>query len=298
MAKDAPIPVIFGEVLFDHFPDGSVVLGGAPFNVAWHLQAFRQTPLFVSRIGDDALGRTIRTAMLEWGMQTQGLQMDSAHPTGTVEVRIERGEPSYDIVAERAYDYIDRSMLPPVEKATVLYHGSLGVRNSASADALAALKEQQSAPVFLDVNLRPPWWQSDSVLALLRGADWVKLNEDELVRLIPGEQDTERRVAALFETSGVDRLFLTRGSRGALAYTRSGERAEIVPQGAVEVVDTVGAGDAFASVLLLGLTQAWPLEQILSRAQCFASAVVGQRGATVQDPGFYQGFIEDWRLAG
>ena len=46
-------PAVFGEVLFDCFADGTRVLGGAPFNVAWHLQAFGEAPLFVSRVGDD-----------------------------------------------------------------------------------------------------------------------------------------------------------------------------------------------------------------------------------------------------
>ncbi len=190
MTNDTPIPLVFGEVLFDHFPDGSMVLGGAPFNVAWHLQAFRQAPLFVSRVGDDALGRNIRSAMLEWGMHTQGLQMDSAHPTGTVEVRIEGGEPSYDIVAGRAYDFIDALSLPPFEKPGVIYHGSLALRNQPSADALAALKEDHPVPVFLDVNLRPPWWQRDSVLAMLQAAHWAKLNEHELEQLFPAQRDT------------------------------------------------------------------------------------------------------------
>jgi fructokinase len=58
----------------------------------------------------------------------------------------------------------------------------------------------------------------------------------------------------------------------------------------------VGAGDAFASVLILGLTRGWPLEQRLARAQSFASAMVGRQGATVQDPAFYEPFRDDWSL--
>ena len=85
---------IFGEVLFDRFPDGSSVLGGAPFNVAWHLQAFGQRPLFISRIGRDRLGDTIRSAMQSWQMDVLGLQQDEIYPTGTVQVAIEQGEPS------------------------------------------------------------------------------------------------------------------------------------------------------------------------------------------------------------
>ncbi len=87
------IPVIFGEVLFDRFPDGNSVLGGAPFNVAWHLQAFGARPLLISSVGDDELGAEIRQTMQDWGMDDSGLQTDAAHPTGTVEVSFNAGEP-------------------------------------------------------------------------------------------------------------------------------------------------------------------------------------------------------------
>ena len=61
-----------------------------------------------------------------------------------------------------------------------------------------------------------------------------------------------------------------------------------------KVVDTVGAGDAFASVLLLGLSKQWPIEITLERAQAFASALVGRRGATIADSEFYRAFSEQW----
>ena len=123
-------PLIFGEVLFDQFPDGSVVLGGAPFNVAWHLQAFELAPVLVSRVGDDPLGRQIRGALKDWGMSAAGLQLDSIHPTGTVQVSLNNGEPSFDIVKDRAYDFIEATALPPVDNVSVLYHGSLAWRNA------------------------------------------------------------------------------------------------------------------------------------------------------------------------
>ncbi len=85
-----PQVCIFGEVLFDHFPDGKRVLGGAPFNVAWHLQAFGLAPRFISRVGADAEGESVLTAMREWGMDTQAVQIDAHRPTGRVSVQIRR----------------------------------------------------------------------------------------------------------------------------------------------------------------------------------------------------------------
>ena len=72
--------VIFGEVLFDDFPDGAV-LGGAPFNVAWHLQAFGMHPVVISRTGNDAQRERIIDNMQRWGMDTIGMQSDPLHPT-------------------------------------------------------------------------------------------------------------------------------------------------------------------------------------------------------------------------
>ncbi|NIR30149.1 MAG: carbohydrate kinase, partial [Gammaproteobacteria bacterium] len=60
MAAVGARPVVFGEVLFDQFEDGDAVLGGAPFNVAWHLQGLGLRPFFASRIGEDRLGERVR----------------------------------------------------------------------------------------------------------------------------------------------------------------------------------------------------------------------------------------------
>jgi len=106
------VPVIFGEVLFDCFPDGNSVLGGAPFNVAWHLQAFGLSPVVITSIGDDELGTKVKSAMMDWNMNTAGLQLDPLHPTGSVDIEFKDGEPRYTIVEHRAYDYIDAGLLP------------------------------------------------------------------------------------------------------------------------------------------------------------------------------------------
>ena len=294
MQRHAPA-LIFGEVLFDRFPDGKVVLGGAPFNVAWHLQAFGAAPLFISRVGNDSLGRQIRDAMTAWGMSTAGLQLDSAHPTGTVEVQFDSGEPSYDIVAERAYDHIAVDAIPQAEPA-LLYHGTLAMRGAVSARTLGELKTRCAAPIFLDVNLRPPWWDAQSAGAALSDARWVKLNEDELALLGRDDGELNSRARALQQQHDIELLIVTRGSAGALAFGGAEAAAEIRPAASNAVVDTVGAGDAFTSVTILGLTLGWPLGDILERAQAFASAVVGVRGATVQDKEFYRAFIEQWEL--
>jgi len=102
---------VFGDVLFDCFPDGSRVVGGAPFNVAWNLQAFGLAPQFISRISDDLDGKEITTLMANWQISQAALQIDPINPTGLVRVEIYHGEPHYDIVADSAYDFIDANLL-------------------------------------------------------------------------------------------------------------------------------------------------------------------------------------------
>jgi fructokinase len=288
-------PLIFGEVLFDQFEDGSSVLGGAPFNVAWHLQAFGMQPLFVSRVGDDSYGRRIRDEMQHWGMSTAGLQKDSTYPTGLVSVTIKNDEPSFDILADRAYDHISADALPPLNPS-LIYHGSLAVRHPNSAAALAAIKQRYAVPVFIDVNLRPPWWQQAILKTLLQQASWAKLNNNEIDILIEGNAAPDQKAHELLQRFKVETVILTLGAEGAMALTRNGEHSQITPSQTLNIVDTVGAGDAFSSVCILGYLKQWPISVILERAQAFASTIVQIRGATINNQDFYQPFIDNWQL--
>ncbi|CAG1020447.1 fructokinase [Methylococcales bacterium] len=285
---------IFGEVLFDHFPDGSRVLGGAPFNVAWHLQAFGLPPRFISRIGDDESGREIVALMDGWGMSRDALQTDSEHPTGCVRVLLADGEPHYDIVDNSAYDFINAESLGQQDSLGILYHGSLALRNPVSRTALQAVKARHRGKIFVDVNLRPPWWERKMLVSLLRDADWVKLNEAELIELSQEQSDLESMMQRFCERFELETLVVTRGEKGAIAYGRQRHFVAVEPRVSTEVVDTVGAGDAFAALLLVGLDRQWPLEVTLERAQAFASGLVGRRGATVADRAFYRAFSELW----
>ncbi len=287
---------IFGEALFDYFPNGLQVLGGAPFNVAWHLQAFAQRTCFISRIGSDTKGDEIRQAMLSWGMAVDQLQVDRVYPTGTVQVVINDGEPDYVILANQAYDFIDAQQLDTERHYSVIYHGTLALRNSVSEQAFLRLISGHQGKIFIDVNLRPPWWHSESVKQWLAKADWVKLNQDELRQLIPQKNTLQATMWQFLAQYELEVLVVTCGSQGALALNNLNEFIEVLPNKALRLVDTVGAGDAFSAVLLLGMQQGWSLQLIMERAQVFASALVTQTGATVQDLTFYQPFISDWNL--
>lgn len=150
--------------------------------------------------------------------------------------------------------------------------------------------------IFLDVNLRQPWWQKNHVEALLDSANWAKLNEEELHCLQPVHETLSNAMQTFLAKHQLDALIITRGEHGAIALDNQDNFFEVVPGETVRVVDTVGAGDAFSAVVILGLQHKWSLPLTLQRAQEFASALVGQQGAIIRNLDFYQAYRTAWRL--
>lgn len=289
---------IFGEVLYDCFPDGQKVLGGAPFNVAWNLQAIGLEPTLVSRLGDDDNGRVIKENMTNWGMDISALQTDPIHPSGIVSVILNDGEPAYDIVTEVAYDFIswDDSLNGLSQRAkdsgnnTILYHGSLALRNNCSLSTFEKLRATLDAKVFFDVNLRAPWWNKEQIFELVHQADYLKLNASEW-NLLSGHEGWNVDAARAFvKQNALTLLIITFGENGAIAVDDKEQIYSFTPD-KNNTVDTIGAGDAFASVCLAGIIKGLDTESFLTAAQEFASRVVGLRGATTTDRNFYGDII-------
>ena len=280
--------LVFGEVLYDCFPDGRRVLGGAPFNVAWGLRGFGHDPLMLSAVGADADGIAVRACMENWGMSTRGLQTNTEHGTGIVEVTVRDGEPSYEISAPRAWDFI---LDPGIANAAMLYHGTLALRGERSRETFEGLRAQSDAPRFFDVNLRPPHTPISRVRDLLPGAAWVKMNLEELGEVLGEDgltlEGSDAVVDAFLSEYHVGTLLLTAGSKGAKLRGAYGQ-AEVSPAPEpVEMVDTVGAGDAFSAVTLSGILRNASARDILEKASAFAAKICGLRGATSDDPAFY-----------
>lgn len=284
--------LIFGEVLFDCFPTGEQILGGAPFNVAWHLQAFGDAPELFSRVGDDEPGKTILAAMDSWGMSLSGIQIDPLHQTGRVDIEVIHDEPHYTITPDCAYDFIDADALSPASVNGILYHGTLGVRNEVSRRALVKLAENPDLSIFLDVNLRTPWWQQEEVYHWLEKATWVKLNRDELRLLGFASSDIRKAMADFQSRFQLEQIILTLAEKGAAVRCKDGQYHHIMPEKARQPVDTVGAGDAFSAVYIHGLLSDWPIPRTLSVAQQFAAKVIGLRGATTTERAFYREFSD------
>lgn len=290
------MPLVFGEVLYDAFPDRRV-LGGAPFNVAWNLAALGIRPWLVSRVGCDADGDAVLEAMRTWGMQTGGVGRDARRPTGEVRVILSGGEPTYELLEGVAYDAIAAPQEALLEAAQprVFYHGTLALRETASLSCCMALRRRLGVPVFLDVNLRAPWWREALLLEVVQGVRWLKCNEEEftiLSRLLGVcGQVGPQGLRALLEACGAGAVVVTRGARGVCALERSGAfvEREAVPVACLR--DTVGAGDGFAAMFLACALRGVPLAGALERALSFAAAVCALDGATTRERTFYQPFL-------
>ncbi|MEM1227288.1 MAG: PfkB family carbohydrate kinase [Planctomycetota bacterium] len=312
--KERPrgVVVVIGEVLWDCFPDHRV-LGGAPLNVAWNLRGFGFDPIFVSAVGDDDLGHEAIRQMQSWGLSTDAVQLIPGVPTGHVQVTFVDGEPAYDLVSDVAYDRIG---MPSVEQlaqwadrieqagSSVLYHGSLAFRCPDSRATIEGIREwwPTRGDVFLDINVRMPHFDQQWLERMGPGTSVLKLNEDEMAMLMGpiGEEDAlDAAASELFDDPrcpDLNTLLVTLGEHGAVAYCRSiPDPIRIAGVAAERFKDSVGAGDAFSSVVLACLSASnftktmdpSVIERSIQRATRFASKVCGLPGATTVDAQFY-----------
>jgi len=294
--------ILFGEILADIFPE-RYVLGGAPFNVARHLQGFGLHPVLVSRTGDDALRQEIHTMMSVLGMDTQGLQTDAAHPTGQVLIHMENGGHRFEIVPEQAYDFIDADIADKTTHSVhpeLVYFGTLAQRHPCSKKALSSLLANNPATRFLDINLRSPWYDLQTLEQSLQLADFLKLNTEELqnlCRLLHITAPNDNQLAdSLIKDFDLQCILVTSGKDGAWLKNADGSLISAVSDKPVRILDTVGAGDGFSAIFILGLFCNWPLEQTLLRADVFARTICEIRGAIPLSDNFYEPFRMTWNL--
>lgn len=302
--------VVFGEVLVEEGA-GVPVVGGAPFNVARHLAAFMAPPLMITRIGDDRNGAAVRAEFERFVIPETGLQIDPMEETGRAVAERQGAIHRQTPLPRQAYDFID----PELAVASVaggaydtVYFGTLAQREERSRLALAAVLDAASAQRFLDLNLRPGQANEALVTRALTAADVVKVNEEELQALFqwyfqigPNDaalstEEVHAACRALMDRFSLDALIVTLGHRGSVYFGADGSYLPTRDNPAPPfVIDTAGAGDAFAAIYLLGRARGWPLEVVLARANEFAGAICAVTGAVPGDLGFYDKWVARWR---
>jgi fructokinase len=273
--------VCFGEVLWDILPSGAVP-GGAPVNVAYHLYKQNKNPAVVTRIGNDEKGKELIDIFSTYGMCTGYFQIDEEHETGKVFAKPnEHHEVVYDIVKPVAWDFIkyEKKLDTLVSHADYFVFGSLAARSAESKKTLLQLLKSAKTKV-LDINLRPPHYNKEIIEELLAKADFLKLNLAELELIsewFTGNKTIKAGIKSIAETFHIQNIVVTKGGDGSVLnyngneYTHKGYK--------VNVVDTVGSGDAFLAGLITKLSENATPEEALDFASRLGAFIATKKGA-------------------
>ena len=289
--------LVIGEILFDVFPNYRR-LGGAPFNFAYHLKNFGFDVRFISRIGIDEAGKEILHKLELAQFNLDDIQIDENHPTGSVNVQLDKsGTPQFDIISDVAYDYI--KFVPEyhpalTNAAQMIYFGSLVQRSKVGFENIQTFLSHGASETanFYDINLRPGCFNNAIIEKSLQKTHILKLNADELETLkqmLSLKISNDEFVNQLMQTRSIRSVSLTKGESGSELFTDYGSFTS-KPAEAIKVVDSVGAGDAYAAMLAAGLLKKWRPEEILERASLFASRVCEIKGAIPESATFYEPF--------
>jgi fructokinase len=287
-----PTVVGLGEILWDVFPNGAH-FGGAPANFACSAAGLGGPGIDVciaGSVGRDDLGR--RAIEL---LEAHGVDISSVSsvnwPTGQVRIELDgMGRPKFEIAVDTAWDNVAWSieLQHLAGRADAVCFGTLGQRSEVSRQTIQRFlaATRPDCLRILDINLRPPFINEDIVLKSLEWANILKLNDWELSLLadmlgLSGPDDG--LLKQLIEKHSLQLVALTRGADGAILRNRSGQLSDL-PGQPVDVVDTVGAGDAYSAVLAIGTLRGLPLELINAWGIGVAAFVCSQPGATPQFP--------------
>jgi fructokinase len=284
-------------VLWDVFAGGEH-FGGAPANVAVHAAGLGAEASMISAVGQDARGDEALRRLAACGVDCSAVARVADHPTGVVRVRVDAaGLPSYDIARGSAWDFIPWTapVARAARRADAICFGTLA---QASPESRATIRRvvaatRETAWRLFDVNLRQSYYDAGLVVESLNLANAVKLNEEELP-VVAGACGLEsvtpvEQLRELCEHFALRLAALTRGACGSLLVSARGAWEAPAPR--TEIVDTVGAGDAFTAALLVGILAGESPDAVNRRANAVAAYVCSQAGATPPIP---DALRQDW----
>lgn len=277
-----PSVICFGEILWDNLPSGRMA-GGAPMNVAYHLNKAGANSNLISCRGNDQPGTELISFCQNIGLPTNLIQTNNLYSTGEVIAEVTANhEVVYNILLNAAWDFIEyKSELKPlVQTADAFVFGSLAARNSTSRDTLLQLLNTAKFRVF-DVNLRAPHYSTEILKLLLEHTDLLKLNEHELTLLTAWfyKTDAPEKAAISFlqQNFSIPEIIVTKGSEGASYYTTTTSfNGKAYP---VTVADTVGAGDSFLAAFLYKKLTGSNQNEILAYALATGAFIAEKHGA-------------------
>ena len=259
-------------------------LGGSATNVAVAAARHGRRSAVITRTGADPFGRYVHKALGELGVDDRFVSAVEGLPTPVVFCEIFPPDdfPLYFYRLPTAPDLQIRPHdldLDAVRSAGVFWVTVTGLSQEPSRSAhQTALEARGRAPLtVLDLDYRPMFWP-DVEIARARVHEalalaTVAVGNREECEVAVGETDPDAAAEALLDR-GVSLAIVKQGPKGVLARTAT-ERVEVPPH-AVDVVNGLGAGDAFGGALCHGLLAGWPLERLLRFANV-AGAIVASR---------------------
>ena len=290
---DDKVIVGIGEALWDVLPEGKKI-GGAPANFAYHVSQFGLESCAVSAVGDDELGKEIRSNFEEKKLQT--LIETVPYPTGTVQVEIDKlGVPQYDIKENVAWDNIP--FTPQIEelahRTKAICFGSLAQRNEVSRNTIEqfieAMPKTEDTLIVFDVNLRQSFYSREVLDRSMKRCNVLKINDEELITIsrMLGYQgtDLQSKCWILLGRYHLKMLILTCGVNGSYVFTPGSMSFIATPK--VKVADTVGAGDSFTGAFVACILKGLSLTDAHQKAVNVSAFVCTQRGAMPTLPADY-----------
>jgi fructokinase len=270
-----------GEVLWDVFPDKRV-WGGAPVNFAFYSSQLGAQSSAFSAVGHDESGQALLDAVQATGIDFHAEQV--MYPTGIAKIDVDnQGMPTYSFNDDCAWDHIPFSafLAQRAAEADILSIGTLAQRHPASRSSIqqALSQRKPDARVVCDLNLRLDHYTSDTLTYCLLEADYLKINDEEKNVL---EQTFGMNLGNVLKTHQVEVCCLTRGEAGSvvLAGDQTWEQEAIK----VDIVDTVGAGDAFTAAFFIQLQQGHEIPDAQAFATKVAAHVCQHQGAITPIP--------------
>jgi 5-dehydro-2-deoxygluconokinase len=260
-------------------------LGGSSTNVAVSASRLGHRTATITRTGDDPFGRFVHRALQGFGVDDRWVTSVAELPTPVVFCEIFPPDdfPLYFYRLPTAPDLQIRAEeldLDAIVEADVFWVTLTGLSEEPSREAhLAALEARgRERATVLDLDYRPMFWSSSAeataqVAAALPYVSVAVGNREECSVAV-GELEPEAAAKAL-HAAGVDLAIVKQGPAGVLGSRRGGDHV-VVPPVPVNVVNGLGAGDAFGGSLVHGLLADAPLEPMLQLANAAGSYVAGQ----------------------
>ena len=285
-----------GEILFDIYPNHKR-LGGAPLNFIYHVKKLTDSGNIISRVGKDVLGNKVINDLKHSGLSFEYIQHDNLHPTGMAIVHLDdSGNPNFKIDTDSAYDFIelnDENENLINADTDCLYYGTLAQRSDLSRKTIHSLFNR-GLKYFADLNLRQNFYNEDILNTSLEAADFIKVNYEEMHILndiiLQGEYRTEKVANELMERFEINMIAVSRGKDGSSIF-ENGKRYDHSNVD-VKVLDTTGAGDAFAAVLCVGYLHGLEIPYINKLANDFALEICQFDGALPKYDRIYESFRE------